>query len=74
MFKSPPEGRYLEPFCPGLFLRPDPTRLDAWYEPTISFGIPAKNEETNIKETILRIAATDGSSTLNRGEGHLQRK
>lgn len=29
------------------------------YEPTIAFGVPSKNEEANIRETILRIAASD---------------
>ena len=29
------------------------------YEPTISFAVPSKNEEENIRETILRIAKTD---------------
>src|SRR5687767_9818277 len=49
----------LSRFALAYFYEPDPTRLDPRYEPTISFGIPAKNEAANIKETILRIAATD---------------
>jgi hyaluronan synthase len=49
----------LSRFALAYFYEPDPTRLDTRYEPTISFGIPAKNEEDNIRETILRIAATD---------------
>lgn len=32
---------------------------DKGYEPTISFAVPSKNEEENIRETILRIAKTD---------------
>jgi hyaluronan synthase len=31
--------------------------IDRKYQPTISFGVPAKNEGENIRETILRIAA-----------------
>jgi hyaluronan synthase len=49
----------LSRFALAYFYEPDPTWLDSRYEPTISFGIPAKNEAANIKETILRIAATD---------------
>jgi hyaluronan synthase len=49
----------LSRFALAYFYAPDPTRVDPSFEPTISFGIPAKNEEANIKETILRIAATD---------------
>lgn len=29
------------------------------FEPTLSFAVPSKNEEENIRETILRIAETD---------------
>jgi len=29
------------------------------YEPTVSFGVPSKNEEGNIKETILKIAESN---------------
>lgn len=32
---------------------------DKGYEPTLTFGIPCKNEEENIKETIMRIAKID---------------
>lgn len=34
-------------------------RYNASYEPTLTFGIPCKNEEENIAETILRIAKID---------------
>lgn len=36
-----------------------PEKFDPSYEPTISFGIPCKNEEENIYETIMRIATVD---------------
>ena len=35
----------LSRFALVYFYEPDPTRLDRRFEPTISFGIPAKNEE-----------------------------
>ncbi len=36
-----------------------PEKFDKNYEPTLSFGIPCKNEEDNICETITRIAKID---------------
>lgn len=36
-----------------------PIRIDMCYEPTISFVVPAKNEEDNIAETIRRFAQVD---------------
>lgn len=48
-------------FALAYFYNPKPLDFDGVdeYEPTISFGVPAKNEGENIKETILRIAASD---------------
>lgn len=48
-------------FILAYFYNPKPLDFEgvAGYEPTISFGVPAKNEGENIKETILRIAASD---------------
>lgn len=34
-------------------------QLDSSYEPTVTFGIPAKNEEKHIMETLLKIAQSD---------------
>lgn len=51
----------LSRFALAYFYNPKPLDFEgvAEYEPTMSFGVPAKNEGDNIKETILRIAASD---------------
>lgn len=48
-------------FALAYFYNPKPLDFEGVsdYEPTISFAVPAKNEGENIKETILRIAASD---------------
>lgn len=48
-------------FALAYFYNPKPLDFKGVgeYEPTISFGVPAKNEGENIRETILRIAASD---------------
>lgn len=49
----------LSRFAIAYFYAPDKSKmkLDCW--PTVSFGVPSKNEEENIKETIMRIAESD---------------
>lgn len=37
----------------------DPKYDQGFYEPTITFGVPAKNEGDNIRETILKIVESD---------------
>jgi hyaluronan synthase len=37
----------------------EPEIFDKNYQPTISFGVPSKNEEENIRETIMKIANSD---------------
>jgi hyaluronan synthase len=37
----------------------EPDNFDKNYEPTISFGVPSKNEGENIRETIMKIAESD---------------
>lgn len=49
----------LSRFALAYFYEPESTQFDKNYQPTISFAVPSKNEEENIKETILRIAKTD---------------
>ena len=49
----------LSRFAIAYFYEPESNQFDKNYEPTISFAVPSKNEEGNIKETILRIAKTD---------------
>lgn len=46
----------LSRFSLAYFYEPEKGNFDKNYEPTISFGIPSKNEEADIRETILRIA------------------
>lgn len=43
----------------AYFYKPNPNYFDKNYLPTVTFAIPAKNEEENIRETILRIAKSD---------------
>jgi len=49
----------LSRFLLSYFYECDHPRYKKDYRPTISFGVPAKNEEWNIKETILRIARSN---------------
>ncbi len=49
----------LSRFGLSYFYEFDEADFDKNYEPTISFAVPSKNEEENIRETILRIAKTD---------------
>ncbi len=49
----------LSRFALGYLYNPTPPVFDASYEPTVSFSVPAKNEEENIRETIVRLAASD---------------
>lgn len=49
----------LSRFAIAYFYEPDHAQFDKNYQPTISFAVPSKNEEENIRETILKIAQTD---------------
>lgn len=49
----------LSRFALAYFYAPSSAYFDASYEPTVTFGVPAKNEGENIRETILRIAKSD---------------
>src|SRR3989338_5924029 len=49
----------LSRFALAYFYEPEPIYFNKNYLPTISFAVPSKNEEENIRETILKIAATD---------------
>lgn len=49
----------LSRFGLSYFYEYDKEDFDEHYEPTISFAVPSKNEEENIRETILKIAHTD---------------
>ena len=49
----------LSRFALAYLYDPDLTKTSNNYEPTISFAVPSKDEEDNIRETILRIAKTD---------------
>src|SRR3989338_3218990 len=49
----------LSRFVLSYFYEPPTIKFDEGYEPTVSFGVPAKNEGENIRETILRIARSD---------------
>lgn len=49
----------LSRFLIAHFYIPSRIRVDEEYTPSLSFGIPSKNEEENIQETILRIANID---------------
>ncbi len=49
----------LSRFLLAYFYETDNPKYKKNYEPTISFGVPAKDEEENIRETILRIASSD---------------
>lgn len=49
----------LSRFAIAYFYEPDQSQFDKNYQPTISFAVPSKNEEENIRETILKIAQTD---------------
>jgi hyaluronan synthase len=49
----------LSRFTISHFHEHDKSKHDRSYEPTITFGIPSKDEEENIRETIMRIARVD---------------
>ncbi|MBI2010995.1 MAG: glycosyltransferase [Candidatus Colwellbacteria bacterium] len=49
----------LSRFALAYLYDPKGILTDENYEPTVSFGIPVKNEEDNVRETILRIAQSD---------------
>ncbi len=49
----------LSRFALAYLYTPEHSKFDPEYEPTMSFGVPSKNEGENIRETILKIAASD---------------
>ena len=49
----------LSRFALAYLYEPEESRFDRTYQPTLSFAVPSKNEEENIFETVMRIAATD---------------
>ncbi len=49
----------LSRFLLAWFYRPNLSGISGDYTPTLSFGVPSKNEADNICETILRIAKSD---------------
>ena len=49
----------LSRFVIAYFYEVDNKKMRVDYLPTISFGVPAKNEEDNIRETILKMAKSD---------------
>lgn len=49
----------LSRFLLAYFYEPEKPSFDPSYEPTLSFGVPSKNEGEHIRETILKIANTD---------------
>lgn len=49
----------LSRFGLAYFYDPDPKSFDNNYQPTITFAVPSKNEEENIRETIIKIAQTN---------------
>jgi hyaluronan synthase len=49
----------LSRFSIAYFHEPEDQKFDKNYEPTLTFGIPSKNEVKNIRETIVRIAKSD---------------
>lgn len=49
----------LSRFGLAYFYEHEPESFDKNYQPTISFAVPSKNEEENIRETIIKIAQTD---------------
>lgn len=46
-------------FLLAHFYEPHEAHFDPNFYPTVSFGVPCKNEEENIRETILRIAQSN---------------
>lgn len=49
----------LSRFALAYFYEPEKKKFDLNYQPTLTFGVPSKNEEENIRETIVKIAETD---------------
>jgi hyaluronan synthase len=49
----------LSRFALAYFYEPEIAMFDPEYVPTVSFGVPSKNEEENIRKTIMRIAQSD---------------
>jgi hyaluronan synthase len=49
----------LSRFALGYLYVPQFAKFDLDYEPTVTFAVPSKNEEENIRETIERIASVD---------------
>lgn len=49
----------LSRFALAYIYRPHQEKFDKNYQPTLSFGVPSKNEGGAIRETILRIAQSD---------------
>ncbi len=49
----------LSRFLLAYFYEPEKPSFDPNYEPTLSFGVPSKNEGEHIRDTILKIAQTD---------------
>lgn len=49
----------LSRFALAYFYEIEPTQFDKKYKPTISFGVPAKNEGGVIRETLLRMIKSD---------------
>jgi hyaluronan synthase len=49
----------LSRFALAYFYQPEFQEIQNKYQPTITFGIPSKNEGENIRETIIRIVQSD---------------
>lgn len=49
----------LSRFLLAYFYETDNPEYNKFYEPTVSFGVPAKNEEKHIRQTLVRIAKSD---------------
>jgi len=49
----------LSRFAIAYFYEPESAKFGKNYQPSVSFAVPSKNEEKNIRETILKIAQTD---------------
>lgn len=46
-------------FILGYLYEPNGAAFDPAFQPTVSFAVPSKNEERNIRETIIRIAQSE---------------
>lgn len=50
-------------FLISRYYQPEKAMFDKKYVPTVSFGVPSKNEGENIKKTLLKIAESDYPKT-----------